>query len=191
MSHPQMSTAICRNRDNYQHQSSWAQRLYVSYICVCVWVSVAPQVKADRPRCLFNLIRGCHPLMSAQWISKRKLHLLPSMWGRLPLRNEQSARKTSIHTPRYLSRFSSSLRLCNCALSLTLCTDVVAAVIKTLDGMETRCPAPRPVNKEPSSKSQFYTSYFTAKIHGMYNEYIIEEWATWLFGHFFLFLSPL
>lgn len=84
MSHPQMSTVICRNRDDYQHQSSWAAEHrtdFMGRICVCVrcvWVSVAPQVKADRLQCLFNLIRGCHPLMSAQWISKRKLHLLPS-----------------------------------------------------------------------------------------------------------------
>lgn len=80
MSHPRMWTAICRNRMTINSGAAeWlSTEPTLCVVCVCVrwvWVSVAPQ---DRPRCLFNLIRGCHPLMSAQWISKRKLHLLPS-----------------------------------------------------------------------------------------------------------------
>lgn len=87
MSRPRMSTAICRNTDDNQHRSSWAAEDRTDCMCcirVCVRVSVAPRVKADRPRCLFNLIRGCHPLMSAQWISKRKLHLLTSCEADFP-----------------------------------------------------------------------------------------------------------
>lgn len=45
------------------------ERVYQSaHVCVCVycmWASVALWLEVDRPLCLFNLIRGCHPLGSA------------------------------------------------------------------------------------------------------------------------------